>query len=183
MVVSGRMMRSNLAWREGLTGWLPLEQVATLPERPSPPPVPKGLPPVPKGLPPLPPKSRAQAEVPVLASIGSRPSSTIRTVSGVIALILGLLTIFNIGGCMNAKSKLARLQSGNDPTDSAQMFVDTFQGASQGDPLRGVSGMLDQVRSLKDDYEGFQLGAWLCLVGTVVACGVFRFSQPVKAPS
>ena len=81
---------------------------------------------------------------------------------------------------MNAKSKLARLQSGNDPTDSAQMFVDTFQGASQGDPLRGVSGMLDQVRSLKEDHDSCQLGAWLCLIGTVVAGSVSRVSGPSK---
>ena len=178
MVSSGQTMRSDLAWREGLAEWLPLEQVVPLPARPAPPPLPQGPPRPPAGLPPVPASVRPQPRVPIVSVRPSNSSSTVRTVSGVIALILGLLTIFNIGGCMNAKSKLARLQSGSDPMDGAQMFVQTFQGASQGDPLRGVSGMLDEARSLEEDQDSCCLGAWLCLVGTVIAGGVSRFAGP-----
>ena len=181
MVSSGQTMRSDLAWREGMLDWLPLEQVVSLPARPAPPPLPKGPPRPLAGLPPVPARMRAQPGPSVGAAETARPPSTIRTVSGVIALILGLLAIFNIGGCMNAQGKLTKFQRGDDPLDGVNMFVDTFRGANEGDPLRGVAGLTDKARSLQDDCEGFQVGAWLCLVGTVVAGGVCRFAGPPRS--
>ena len=50
MVSSGQTTRSDLAWREGLPDWLPLEQVVSLPARPAPPPLPKSAPRPPTGL-------------------------------------------------------------------------------------------------------------------------------------
>ena len=176
LVASSQITRTCLAWHEGMGEWLPLEQVVALPKPPTPPPVTKTLPPVP-------PRNRAQASATVSVAAALAPSSsssTIRTVSGVIALILGLLAIFNIGGCMNASSKLATFQRGDSATDNLDMFVDTMRGMSQNDPLRGVSGLMEKAHSLQDDYEGFQIGAWLCVVGTVVVGVVFRFSTAAR---
>ena len=176
LVASSQITRTCLAWHEGMDEWLPLEQVVSLPKPPSPPSVAKTLPPVP-------PRNRAQAPATVSGPVAPAPSSSssmIRTVSGVIALILGLLAIFNIGGCMNASSKLATFQRGDNATDNMDMFVDTMRGMSQNDPLRGVSGLMEKAHSLQDDYAGFQVGAWLCVVGTVVAGIVFRFSTAAK---
>ncbi len=181
MVSSGQTMRGDLAWREGMPDWLPLEQVVSLPARPAPPPLPKGPPRPPAGLPPVPVQMRPQPRPYAGTAEAVRPPSTIRTVSGVITLILGLLTILNIGGCMNAQGKLTKFQRGDDALDGVNMFVDTFRGANEGDPLRGVAGLTDKVRSLQDDCEGFQVGAWLCLVGTVVAGGVCRFAGPPRS--
>ena len=188
LVTSGRVMRSDLAWREGQSGWLPLEQVVTLPPRPIPPPVPKRMPAAsiaepsfPAGLPPLPPKAPTRPTAPVLPASARSSATTVRTASGIIALILALLTIFNVGGCMNTSAKLTKFQRGDSAIDTANMFVDTFRGASQGDPMRGVSGMLDKAQSLQDDYESSRLGAWLCLIGTAVAGGVYRFAGPPKS--
>ena len=174
LVASNQITRGCLAWHEDLAEWLPLEQVIILPAR-------AVLPPTPKGLPPVPSRNRVQGQTlaaPVAAN--GRPS-TIRTVSGVIALILGLLAVFNIGGCMNANSKLATFQRGGSDMDTAEMFVDTMRGMSQNDPLRGVSGLMEKAHSLQDDYEGFQVGAWLCVVGTAVASVVFRLSAAAKS--
>lgn len=178
LVASSQIARTCLAWHEGMDEWLPLEPVVSLPKPPSPPPVAKTLPPVP-------PRNRAQTSATISVSAAPTPpssSSTIRTVSGVIALILGLLAIFNIGGCMNASSKLAVFQRGGSDMDTAEMFVDTMRGMSQNDPLRGVSGLMEKAHSLQDDYEGFQVGAWLCVIGAAVAGGVcVVFSRPRTA--
>ena len=173
LVASSQITRTCLAWHEGLAEWLPLEQVVTLPKLPS-------LPATAKGLPPMPPRNRVQSPPATVAAPASA-SSTIRTVSGVIALILGLLTIFNIGGCMNAHAKLASFQRGDNAMDGMDMLVDTARGMNDGDPLRGVSGLLGKAHSLQDDYEGFQEGVWLGVIGTVFAAGVFRFfGRPAK---
>ena len=185
MVTSGRAMRRDLAWREGMSDWQPLEEVVTLPPRPSPPPTPKITSAVsssqsslPAGLPPLPPKAPTRLTAPVLSASARSSATTVRTVSGIIALILALLTIFNVGGCVNTGAKLTKFQRGDSAIDTANMFVDTFRGASEGDPMRGVSGMLDKAQSLQDEYESSRLGAWLCLIGTAVAAGVYRFAGP-----
>ena len=47
LVAAKEIERICLAWREGLPGWLPLEEVVTLPTRPPPAAFPAGLPPVP----------------------------------------------------------------------------------------------------------------------------------------
>ncbi len=164
LVASSQITRTCLAWHEGMSEWLPLEQVVALPKPPS-------LPPVSQGLPPIPPRNQAQSEK-ATAATPAPASSTIRTVSGVIALVLGLLTIFNIGGCMNAHSKLASFQHGDNAMDGMDMLVDTARGMNEGDPLRGVAGLMDKAHSLQDDYEGFRTGAWLCVVGAAVAGGV-----------
>ena len=176
LVASSQITRSCLAWHEGMEEWLPLEEVVALPKPPSPP--------VTKVLPPVPPRSKAQppraTTVASVPAASSSSSSTIRTVSGVIALLLGLLAIFNIGGCMNAQSKLASFRRGDNAMDGMEMLVDTARGANEGDPLRGVAGLMDKAHSLQDDYESSQLGAWLCLVGTAVAGGLCIWSRPQK---
>ena len=173
LVASSQITRGCLTWHEGLSEWLPLEAVISLPA----PPV---LPPVPAGLPPVPPRNQVPLQTAVAPATGTGGSSTIRTVSGVIALLLGLLAIFNIGGCVNAKAKLAQFQHG--PEAGVDMLVDTARGINQGDPLRGLSDLLGTAHSLQADYEDSQLYAWLCLIGTAVAGSVFRFSAPSRTP-
>jgi CDP-diglyceride synthetase len=102
--------------------------------------------------------------------------SPIRTVSGIIALILGVLAVINIGGCVNAKSDLAKMESGSNTADSVALFVDTVRGFNEGDPLRGVAGMIGQVRKAQQEAEGFQSGAWLCILGFGVSAVVFSAS-------
>ena len=131
--------------------WLPLEQVVALPN-PPPPLTAKGLP--------VPPPNRVQTQTATTAALASAsPSSTIRTVGGLIALILGLSGILNIGGCMNAHSKLTSFQRGDNAMDGVDMLVGTARGMNEGDPLRGVAGLLNKAHSLQDDYEGYQTGA------------------------
>ena len=50
-LVSGKINHVTLVWRQGLSTWLPLEQV---PELAVPPPLPGGIPPLPGGIPPMP---------------------------------------------------------------------------------------------------------------------------------
>jgi len=154
MLASAEISRDTLAWREGLSKWQPVEALITVP----------GLPPLPAKLPPVLPKPENR-----------RP---LHTASGIIALILALLAVFNIGGCINAQQKLERFQSGSDPYTGVEMMVETFRGANEGDPLRGISGLLDKSQSLNEDLENSQVGAWLCLIGAAISGVVFLRSKP-----
>ena len=158
MVAKGQIGRQQLVWREGLPAWVPLDQVLGL-----------------DSLPPLPPMP-----LPEPRTTAAR-SSAIRTTSGIIALILGVLAAINIGGCSTAKAKLDAFETGTDPSVAPRVLLETAQGVNQGDPLRGIQGMVDQHDSLKSEYEEFRVGAQLAAIGAAVAGCVFACSTPKKS--
>jgi len=168
LLASGMLYSQDLAWKKGLPSWVPLNQVITLP----------ALPTSPAELPPVPPPNGVQELRQILQSSFSRPGfSAIQTVSGIIALILGVLAAINIAGCVHSQHKLDTFEKGSDESSGAQMILDTIQGINQNDPLRGIQGLFDRHQALKDDADNFQLGAWVFLIGASVAGGVFTLSK------
>jgi len=163
MCQAGRIGDENLVWHEGLSDWRPASEFLGPATEPTLPPLPS-LPPIPK----------IHAPIPASVSITSeRKPSAMRSASGIIALLLFILAIFNVGGCINAESKLQAFTSGSDPDEAPRMFLETAQGITQNDPWRGISNMFDRKAALTSDAEGAQLGAWLCMIGAAVAGVVF----------
>jgi len=174
MIGSGQVFRDDLAWKEGLPEWVPLQQTITLPP----------LPPVPADLPPVPPYNGIPDLAKKLQATVSRPgSATFQTVSAIIALILGVLATINIGGCVYSQHKLNTFEQGGDESSTAKMFVDTMQGMSQSDPLRGMQGLFDRHQALKDDADSSQLWAWLCMLGALLSGGMFTLSKLKIVPA
>ncbi|MES2572347.1 MAG: DUF4339 domain-containing protein [Verrucomicrobiota bacterium] len=175
MVLAGTISRQQFAWRENMESWLPLEKVIQLASLPPVIPSRAGLPPIPPIETPEP-FSRT-----VQAIIAGPQNSLIRSVSGIIALLLAILTIFCIGGCINAQRKLNAFQTGSDPLESARILFDTVKGVNQNDPLSVVQGLFERSGSLQADADDSKFGAWLALIGTGVAGGVFVLSSSAKA--
>lgn len=172
MLNAGRIHRYQMAWRDGLSEWLPLEKVIVLDSLPQ-------LPPLPPDLPP--PGVATQPQIRDGQAILTGPHSpAIRTASGIIALILAVLASMNIASCRSAEQKLVVFESGNDSSETARMFVEGMHAISQGDPSGVFQGALDRHEALKQDAESSNQGAWLCLIGMGVAGGVFIFSTPKR---
>lgn len=152
----GSVADNYLCWHRESDEWQPLgEALVTPPEH---------------GLPPLPPLPKF-TQTPASAIIPS--GNALRSASGIIGLLLVLLAIFNIGGCVNAERRLDAFTNGSDPNEGPRVLMDTLQGMGQDDPLRGISGLFERKRELTEEVENARLGAWLCLIGAAVACGVF----------
>ena len=167
MHIAGQIGDENLVWREGLPEWQPVKELlASLTG--------KSLPPLPS-LPPIPRMQSTLLEVELAPS--ARKLGALRSASGIIGLLLFILAIFNVGGCINAQHKLQAFTSGSDPDEAPRLFLETAQGISQDDPLRGISGLFERKAALTQDAESAQIGAWLCLIGAAVAEVVFYLSS------
>lgn len=127
-------------------------------------------------LPPLPKISSRPAGQPAQSTGVSVPSpNTVKTASGIAALILGILTIFNVGGCVSAERKLEAFTTGADDDEAPRLFLETLRGISQDDPLRGISGLFERKATLTEDAETSRNCAWLCLIGAAAA-GTFSYA-------
>ena len=100
-----------------------------------------------------------------------------KTASGVIALILGILGIFNVGGCIKTRDEYRSfLRYNNSSAGVVESVVRGFEGGSKGDPFGAVLGYVDQARALQSAVSNAQSSAWLCVIGTGVSLAVYVVS-------
>ena len=97
-----------------------------------------------------------------------------KTASGIIALILGLLTMLNIAGCSKAEQAYNEfIAYSNSAPGTVEGFMRGWRGASQGDPFGAVLDVADQHHALQAKVGDARWSAWACLIGTAVALIVY----------
>ena len=93
-----------------------------------------------------------------------------KTASGIIALILGLLTLLNIAGCSKAQKEYDDFVAySNSTRGGMEGFMRGWSSGSRGDPFGAALDIADQERSLISGAKDARWSAWACLVGTVLA--------------
>ena len=109
-----------------------------------------------------------------------------KTASGIVALILGILAVLNIGGCVKAEQDYSQLEAyHSSAAGTAEDFARGYQSGSQGDLFGATLNLVDQTRGLREAVRSARMSAWLCLIGTGIALAVSRFSvvSPEKKAS
>lgn len=100
-----------------------------------------------------------------------------KTASGVIALVLGILTVLNVGGCVKAEHDYSQFEAyQNSAAGTAENFARGFQSGSQGDLFGATLNLVDQERGLGEAVRSARNSAWLCLIGTGIALTVSLFT-------
>ena len=109
-----------------------------------------------------------------------------KTASGIVALILGILAVLNIGGCVKAEQDYSQFEAYHNSTaGTAEDFARGYQSGSQGDLFGATLNLVDQTRGLREAVRSARISAWLCLIGTGIALAVSRFSaaSPIMKPN
>jgi hypothetical protein len=104
--------------------------------------------------------------------------------SGIAAVILGVLSFFNIAGCIKAEHDYSQFESySNSSVGEVEGFVRGLRSGSQGDPFGAALDIVSQGRTLSEDASSSSFWAWTCTIATVISSIVYsRAPAMAKAP-
>jgi hypothetical protein len=158
MLKAGEITRQQMAWKEGMPVWQPVYQIMALDPSPSLPPVPPLIQPQQLNVPNVPTNTK---------------SSALRTTSGVIAIVLGVLAVMNIGGCIKAENKKSSYET-YGTSENQSMILNTLSN------FTGWGASDSGYDTVKSDVETFELSAVICSVGALMAGGTYMYANTRK---